>query len=446
MALALPVVLRFSQNWRLLETPGVQNTIAGITLAIIAGFFAWRAMDHFPTVQGSAYVLWGFVPVYLIIMAAFLLFRLDYNRYLFFTSLIACLAWFLAVHFTLRQYLKPSFSIVPGGKVDDLVKIDHVRWITLHGPDDFIESHDGLNDKAEPGAPGAPGANDQAIQTPHLLRAVPGRHGIVADLRYDHSPQWQEFFAAATLSGIPVYHHKQIEELLTGKVMIEHLSENNFGSLLPDMLFLKIKQMIDLCVTVFCLPILLPVLGLVSILIYLKDGRPIFFFQKRIGYRGAVFTVCKFRTMVINSKAGASILDIRDQGFEGALVRHSDMTRKNDARVTPLGGFLRKTRIDELPQIINILKGQMSWIGPRPETIALSKFYSRELPFYAYRHAVRPGISGWAQVNQGHVTGLVDVYEKLKYDFYYIKHASPWLDFLIALKTLRILVTGFGAK
>src|SRR5680860_687810 len=82
-----------------------------------------------------------------------------------------------------------------------------------------------------------------------------------------------------------------------------------------------------------CLPILLPVLGLVSILIYLKDGRPIFFFQKRIGYRGAVFTVCKFRTMVINSKAGASILDIRDQGFEGALVRHSDMTRKNDARV-----------------------------------------------------------------------------------------------------------------
>ena len=102
--------------------------------------------------------------------------------------------------------------------------------------------------------------------------------------------------------------------------------------------------------------------------------------------------------------------------------------------------------LDELPQAWNILKGEMSWIGPRPEAIQLSEWYENELPFYSYRHIVRPGITGWAQVNQGHVTDLDSVTDKLRYDFYYVKNISHWLDMLITLKTVRVVLGGFGAR
>ena len=106
--------------------------------------------------------------------------------------------------------------------------------------------------------------------------------------------------------------------------------------------------------------------------------------------------------------------------------------------------MLRTLRIDELPQIFNILKWQMSWIGPRPEAEVLSVWYTSEIPFYRYRHVVKPGISGWAQVNQGHVAEVDEVHRKLQYDFYYIKYFSPWLDLLILFRTIKTMLTGWG--
>ena len=126
--------------------------------------------------------------------------------------------------------------------------------------------------------------------------------------------------------------------------------------------------------------------------------------------------------------------------------RLAAMTGDQDDRVTRIGRFLRKTRIDELPQIINILMWQMSWIGPRPEAAILSKWYTNEIPFYRYRHVVKPGISGWAQVNQGHVAEVDEVHRKLQYDFYYIKYFSPWLDVLILFRTIKTMLSGFGAR
>ena len=111
-----------------------------------------------------------------------------------------------------------------------------------------------------------------------------------------------------------------------------------------------------------------------------------------------------------------------------------------------VGAFLRRTRIDELPQIFNILQWQMSWIGPRPEAEVLSIWYTSELPFYRYRHVVKPGISGWAQVNQGHVAEVDEVHHKLQYDFYYIKYFSPWLDLLILFRTVKTMLSGFGSR
>ena len=122
------------------------------------------------------------------------------------------------------------------------------------------------------------------------------------------------------------------------------------------------------------------------------------------------------------------------------------MTGALDPRITRVGGFLRKSRIDELPQVFNILAAQMSWIGPRPEALVLSSWYTGEIPFYRYRHVVRPGISGWAQVSQGHVAHVDEVHEKLQYDFFYIKYFSPWLDLLILFRTVKTMATGFGAR
>ena len=122
------------------------------------------------------------------------------------------------------------------------------------------------------------------------------------------------------------------------------------------------------------------------------------------------------------------------------------MTQTNDPRISRIGAFLRRTRIDELPQLFNIIAGEMSLIGPRPEAIDLANWYEKEIPFYSYRHVVRPGITGWAQVNQGHVTELGDIDRKLQYDFFYIKNFSYWLDLLITFRTVLVIFTGFGAR
>ena len=133
-------------------------------------------------------------------------------------------------------------------------------------------------------------------------------------------------------------------------------------------------------------------------------------------------------------------------GSARTTSRDSAITQSADPRITRVGAFLRRTRLDELPQIFNILRGDMSWIGPRPEVVSLSHWYESELPFYRYRHIVRPGITGWAQVNQGHVSRVDDVRGKLHYDFYYIKNFSVWLDILIVMRTVVTVFNGFGAR
>jgi lipopolysaccharide/colanic/teichoic acid biosynthesis glycosyltransferase len=127
-------------------------------------------------------------------------------------------------------------------------------------------------------------------------------------------------------------------------------------------------------------------------------------------------------------------------------TRAAAMTSDNDERITRVGKWLRWLRLDELPQMFNILMWQMSWIGPRPEAEVLSIWYTSEIPFYRYRHVVKPGISGWAQVNQGHVAAVDEVHRKLQYDFYYIKYFSPWLELLILFRTVKTMLTGWGAR
>jgi len=172
-------------------------------------------------------------------------------------------------------------------------------------------------------------------------------------------------------------------------------------------------------------------MAVIAIAIRLESRGGALFKQKRVGHAGREITVYKFRTM----------LDIPAED-----ARRAAMTSDDDERITKVGRWLRKTRLDELPQIFNILKWQMSWIGPRPEAQVLSVWYTGEIPFYRYRHVVKPGISGWAQVNQGHVAEVEQVHRKLQYDFYYIKYFSPWLDLLILLRTIKTMLTGYGSR
>jgi lipopolysaccharide/colanic/teichoic acid biosynthesis glycosyltransferase len=233
------------------------------------------------------------------------------------------------------------------------------------------------------------------------------------------------------VAGRIVYQHKQLAESLTGRVELERLSENSFGSLVPARGYFHLKGLIDVALALSLLPLALPLMGVIAIAIAIDDKGPVLFRQKRVGYGGKPITVYKFRTM--------RVVELEDE-------RASAMTKDGDHRVTRVGRVLRRLRLDELPQIFNILLFQMSWIGPRPEARVLSNWYTSELPFYRYRHVVKPGISGWAQVNQGHVTDVSDVLFKLQYDFYYIKYFSAWLDLLIFFKTVKTVLTGFGSR
>lgn len=244
----------------------------------------------------------------------------------------------------------------------------------------------------------------------------------------DLPQEWEKFLAQCTLARIPVYHSQHILESLTGRVKINHLSENIFGELLPSRFYSLLKRIIDLTLVILVSPIFIPIMLITALLIKIDSSGSVFYNQQRMGYLGKSFKMYKFRSMRN---------DLQGKGFtEG----------EDDPRITKVGKIIRKFRIDEMPQILNVLKGDMSFIGPRPESLELSKWYENDVPFFSYRHTVRPGISGWAQVNQGYTAEVEGMNTKLEHDFYYIKNFSLWLDILIIVKTIRTILTGFGAR
>ncbi|MDB5679106.1 MAG: sugar transferase [Sphingomonas bacterium] len=376
----------------------VDNVFVGAIFGAIVGLFLLRRVTAFPGSRVFSYIIPTYATSYGLVLVALLLLRLDYSRAYLTSSFVLAAATSYGIHFYLARTTTKPFYIVPFGKTAALTEIPNVVWIPLTEP-----------------------------------RIPPGREVvIVADLRFDHDDAWERMLADAAIKGHPIYHTKQIRESLTGRVSIEHLSENSFGSLLPNLAYRKMKRGFDLILTLAMLPVLIVPMILVAIAIRLDSPGPAFFRQERMGYRGKPFHVWKFRTMTVDPST--------EDGRDGYI------TIEQDQRITRLGRLLRRTRFDELPQMINILLGEMSWIGPRPEAVALSSWYEQEIPFYSYRHIVRPGISGWAQVNQGHVADLASVHSKLNYDFYYIKNFSGWLDLLILLRTVGTVVSGFGAK
>lgn len=251
---------------------------------------------------------------------------------------------------------------------------------------------------------------------------------LVVDPLKPVSPDWSHALSRAMLSGCRVRHIEDYLEELSGEVSLdhfelEHLPSTEFAS------YILVKRIIDIAGAIILLPIVLPIILLATIAIIATSGWPPFFIQERVGYGGRPFRMWKLRTM----RPIAVSEEVRE-------------AVPGDQRITPIGRVLRRFRIDELPQLWNVLKGDMSLTGPRPEAAPFHHAYTAVHPQFAYRCLVKPGISGWAQVNAPPSATADEALSKLRYDLFYVKHQSLSLDVQIAIMTIWTVLHGRGVR
>ncbi len=232
--------------------------------------------------------------------------------------------------------------------------------------------------------------------------------------------------------GISILPMAELYEALTGRIAVEHLG-NHWYIVLPlehsnaHTLYPVLKRAMDLIVATIGLAVLGILLPFIAIAVYLDSRGPIFYTQERIGKGGRPFRVYKIRTMRPNAEENGAV-----------------WATENDPRVTRVGRILRKSSLDELPQFLNVLRGEMSIVGPRPERPVFVEQLARELPFYRLRHSVKPGMAGWALIHYGYTSSVEDALVKLQYDLYYLKHRSLRLDLYILLRTLGRMLSFQG--
>ena len=235
------------------------------------------------------------------------------------------------------------------------------------------------------------------------------------------------------MEGISVEEGIAFYEHLTGKLLVERaypsflIFSNGF---IKTTYHHVVKTAMDLFLSFFGLIIFLPIMALTALAIKLDSSGPVFYQQGRIGKKSKIFLLLKFRSMKEDAE--------KETGPVWA--------EEKDKRVTRVGKIIRKLRLDEIPQIINILRGEMSFVGPRPERPHFVEHLKDEIPFYDKRHAVKPGITGWAQIEYRYGASRKDALEKLKYDLYYIKNISFFLDLVILFRTIKIALFGNGAR
>jgi sugar transferase (PEP-CTERM system associated) len=234
------------------------------------------------------------------------------------------------------------------------------------------------------------------------------------------------------ISGVRIYRLSDFYEQFLSRIPIHHLSQQWLTTahgfeLIHNRMGLRFKRYIDVLIAVLGGIVCLPIILATGLLILLTSGRPIFYSQTRNGEDNRAFTCHKFRTMRVDAEAGGAQFAAQD-----------------DPRLIPFGKFLRKYRLDELPQLWNVLRGDMSFIGPRPERPEFIEQLEERIPYYNLRHTVKPGITGWAQVMYGYGDTEEDSAQKLQYDLFYIKNYSLILDISILIKTIKTILFGAG--
>ncbi|NYT84349.1 exopolysaccharide biosynthesis polyprenyl glycosylphosphotransferase [Pollutimonas harenae] len=370
-----------------------QALIVSSSALVIANFSISRIMARFPGARSVGLVVPQVVAIYLLAALIPLIFHTEVSRFLLGFSALMAILWFQIEIILTERYRRPKLAVVDTGHAGELLSLRHVDARALTEPD---------------------------------LQGV-RYDAVVADFEC-LTPEWERFLAQCALNRIPVHNALSVYESVTGRVRINRMSENDLGSLLPSRLYGLTKIVMDWSLILASLPVTLLIVAVAALLIKLESPGPAFFTQTRIGRGNRPFTIYKLRSMRFDQNASTQ--------FAG----------EEDPRITRIGRVIRKYRIDELPQFFNVLKGDMSLIGPRPEQPAFVQYFDQELPFYVYRHVVKPGITGWAQVLHGYADNVDQTREKIEHDFYYIKHCSLFLDIFILLLTIRTMCTGFGAR
>jgi sugar transferase (PEP-CTERM system associated) len=234
------------------------------------------------------------------------------------------------------------------------------------------------------------------------------------------------------LLGVVIENSSTLMERLSGKLPLDGLNPSTLiftEGFRMNALQQLFRRLLSFAVSFTALLICLPFLPLIVLAVHLSSPGPILFSQTRVGRRGRLFTAYKFRTMRQDAEAQGAVWAIKD-----------------DPRVTKIGRFMRSTRLDEIPQLWNVLRGDMAFVGPRPERPEFVQWLSREIPYYDLRHMIRPGITGWAQVRYHYGASLEETKHKLEYDLYYVKHQSIGLDLLIMFETIKTIILRRGAQ
>ena len=255
---------------------------------------------------------------------------------------------------------------------------------------------------------------------------------IVKDIKSPSFKKYLKRIFDLKINGLKIINYEEFNEDIQKKIDINQINEewllqSNGFDILSNEMQKNIKRGMDIILALTLMVFLSPLALITAIIIKIESKGPVIFKQTRIGENMKPFRVYKFRSMRMHDPK-----------------KHSRYTLDNDARVTKFGKFMRKTRIDELPQLWNILKGTMSFIGPRPEWDILAKDYARKINHYNLRHLIKPGITGWAQVMFPYGENLEDAKKKLEYDLYYLKHQDFILDVLIVMKTAKAVLLGKG--
>ncbi len=281
---------------------------------------------------------------------------------------------------------------------------------------------------------GAPHANvlevlDPAGSMPE--RPLPPGTTLAMDVRAVLSDEMARFVSSCNLAGYPMVSLVNAYEEHTGRLAIVHLYEGweltvPLSGRTP---YVRFKRVLDTFLVLLAAPVVAAVCLLFALAIKVDSRGPVIFKQFRIGLGGRPFTLYKFRTMRVGAGDG-----------------EARFARPGDDRLTRVGRLLRRIRLDELPQLWNVVTGDLALVGPRPEQGPFAERFSQSIPFYTHRHLVRPGITGWAQVNFGYADSEADTVEKLSYDLYYVKHLSPWLDLEILGRSVWTVLSGFGAR